>query len=75
MALVSYVTKEDTAEALRPIFEGFEKKLGAVPNVFRAMAHSPDMLQGFLALNSALARTKLDGKLRELAYKIGRAHV
>jgi uncharacterized peroxidase-related enzyme len=68
MALVSYVTKEDTAEALRPIFEGFEKKLGAVPNVFRAMAHSPEMLQGFLALNSALARTKLDGKLRELAY-------
>jgi uncharacterized peroxidase-related enzyme len=68
MALVSYVSKDDTADAVRPIFEGMEKKLGAVPNVFRAMAHNPDMLQGFLALNSALARTKLDGKLRELAY-------
>lgn len=68
MALVSYVSKDDAAEAVRPIFEGLEKKLGAVPNVFRAMAHNPDMLQGFLALNSALARTKLDGKLRELAY-------
>jgi uncharacterized peroxidase-related enzyme len=68
MALVSYVSTPDAPDALRPIFEGFEKKLGAVPNIFRAMAHNSDMLQGFLALNSALARTKLDGKLRELAY-------
>jgi uncharacterized peroxidase-related enzyme len=68
MALVSYLSKDDAAEKLRPVFEGMERKLGAVPNVFRAMAHSPEMLEGFLALNSALARTKLDGKLRELAY-------
>ena len=68
MAIVSYLSKDDAAEKIRPIFEGMEKKLGAVPNVFRAMAHSPEMLEGFLALNSALPKTKLDGKLRELAY-------
>jgi uncharacterized peroxidase-related enzyme len=68
MALVSYVANEGATETVRPIFEGLEKKLGAVPNVFRAMAHSPEMLQGFLALNSTLPKTKLDGKLRELAY-------
>lgn len=68
MALVSYVSNDEAAEAVKLIFEGMQKKLGAVPNVFRAMAHNPDMLQGFLALNSALARTKLDGKLRELSY-------
>src|SRR3954454_13733845 len=68
MALVSYVEKDEAAEPLRPIFEGMEKKLGAVPNVFRAMAHSPELLQAFLGLNSALAKTTLDGKLRELAY-------
>ncbi len=45
-----------------------EKKLGAVPNVFRAMAHSPELFEGFLALNGALSKTQLDGKLRELAY-------
>ena len=28
----------------------------------------PILLEGFLALNSALPKTKLDGKLRELAY-------
>src|SRR5215213_3932533 len=68
MALVSYVEKDEAAESLRPIFEGMERKLGSVPNVFRAMAHSPELLQAFLGLNAALSRTKLDGKLRELAY-------
>src|SRR5205085_676850 len=68
MALVSYLSKDDVAEKLRPTFEGMERKLGAVPHVFQAMAHSPEMLEGFLSLNAALARTKLDGKLRELAY-------
>jgi uncharacterized peroxidase-related enzyme len=68
MALVSYVSTEDAAEKVRPLLEDLQKKLGAVPNVFRAMAHSPELLEGFLALNKALPRTKLDGKLRELAY-------
>ncbi|MHC5540045.1 carboxymuconolactone decarboxylase family protein [Singulisphaera rosea] len=68
MALVTYVSKDEAAEAIRPIFEGMEKTLGVVPNVFRAMAHSPEMLKAFLGLNATLATTELDGKLRELAY-------
>jgi uncharacterized peroxidase-related enzyme len=68
MALVSLITNQEAAEKIRPVFEGFEKKLGAVPNVFRAMAHNPEMLEAFLGLNSTLPRTKLSGKLRELAY-------
>jgi uncharacterized peroxidase-related enzyme len=68
MAVVSYVTNDQAAEKIRPIFEGIEKKGNAVPNVLRAMAHSPGLLEGFLSLNSALPRTELDGKLRELAY-------
>jgi len=68
MALVSYVTNQNAAEKVKPVFEGMEKKLGVVPNVFRVMAHSPEMLEAFLALNATLPKTKLDGKLRELAY-------
>jgi uncharacterized peroxidase-related enzyme len=68
MAVVSYVTNTEAAEKVRPLFEGIEKKGNAVPNVLRAMAHSPELLEGFLALNSALPKTRLDGKLRELAY-------
>jgi uncharacterized peroxidase-related enzyme len=68
MALVHYVSNEEAAEKVRPILEGLEKKLGSVPNVFRAMAHSPELFETFLGLNSALGKTRLDGKLRELAY-------
>ena len=68
MALVSYITNQEAGEKVRTVFEGIEKKIGAVPNVFRAMAHYPEMLEAFLALNATLPKTKLDGKLRELAY-------
>jgi uncharacterized peroxidase-related enzyme len=68
MALVSYITNQDAGEKLKAVFEGMEKKIGAVPNVFRTMAHNPEMLEAFLALNATLPKTKLDGKLRELAY-------
>jgi uncharacterized peroxidase-related enzyme len=68
MAVVTYVTNDQAAEKIRPIFEGIERKGNSVPNVLRAMAHSPELLEGFLALNGALPKTKLDGKLRELAY-------
>ena len=60
--------KSKPAEKIKPVFEGMEKKIGAVPNVFRAMAHNPEMLEAFLALNATLPKTQLDGKLRELAY-------
>jgi uncharacterized peroxidase-related enzyme len=68
MAMVSYVTDEEAGEKLRPVFAGMEKAIGAVPNIFRAMAHSPEMFQAFLSLNGALGKTQLEGKLRELAY-------
>jgi uncharacterized peroxidase-related enzyme len=68
MALVSYVSDQEAAEKIKPVFEGMEKKLGVVPNVFRVMAHNPEMLEAFLALNATLPKTKLNGKLRELAY-------
>lgn len=68
MALVSYVTNLEAGDKVKAVFEGMEKQIGAVPNVFRAMAHNPEMLQAFLALNATLPKTRLDGKLRELAY-------
>ena len=68
MALVSLVSNQDAAQEIKPVFQGMEQKLGVVPNVFRAMAHNPEMLQAFLTLNATLPRTQLQGKLRELAY-------
>ena len=68
MALVSYITNQEAGDKVKTVFEGMEKKIGAVPNVFRVMAHNPEMLEAFLALNATLPKTQLDGKLRELAY-------
>ena len=39
-----------------------------MPNFLRVLAHSPELLEGFIALNGALNRISLDPKLRELAY-------
>ncbi len=68
MAYVSYLAKDEAAESVRPVFDQLQKTLGTVPNVFRALAHSPEVFTGFLALNDALGNTQLDGVLRELAY-------
>jgi uncharacterized peroxidase-related enzyme len=68
MALVSYVSTSEAAEPVRPRFESMESKGHDVPNFLRVLAHSPALLEGFLALNGALGRIDLDPKLRELAY-------
>jgi uncharacterized peroxidase-related enzyme len=68
MALVSYVTTAEAAESARTRFEGMESKGHEVPNFLRVLAHSPAILEGFIALNGALGRIELDPKLRELAY-------
>jgi uncharacterized peroxidase-related enzyme len=68
MALVSYVPTADAAEKIRPHFEKVESRGHEVPNFLRVLAHSPELLEGFLALNGALGHIELDPKLRELAY-------
>jgi uncharacterized peroxidase-related enzyme len=68
MGYVSYPSRDEAAESVRPIYDGVEKKLGTMLNFFKAMAHSPDLLQGFMALNGSMGKMKLDPKLRELAY-------
>ncbi len=68
MALVSYVPTAEAAEQIRPHFEQVEGRGHEVPNFLRVLAHSPEILEGFIALNGAMSRMKLDPKLRELAY-------
>ena len=68
MALVSYVSTPEAAEGIKARFQKMEEKGHEVPNFLRTLAHSPELLEGFLALNGALNKTKLDRKLRELAY-------
>ncbi|MBX6312780.1 MAG: carboxymuconolactone decarboxylase family protein [Isosphaeraceae bacterium] len=68
MGLVSYIEKDQAAESVRPIYDNVAQKLGSMLNMFKALAHNPDLLQGFMALNGAMSKSKLSPKLRELAY-------
>jgi uncharacterized peroxidase-related enzyme len=56
---------ETSPEASQPLLQAVRKQLGSVPNLFRVVANSPAALEGYLGLNSALAKGKLDGATRE----------
>jgi uncharacterized peroxidase-related enzyme len=58
-------TVEASPAASQPLLEAVKKMLGSVPNLFRMVGNSPAALEGYLGLNGALAKGKLDAKTRE----------
>jgi alkylhydroperoxidase family enzyme len=68
MARISYIEKAQAPPEVQALYERFERALGRVPNIFKAMAHAPEFLQKLLEFDGAVRAAKLDGKLRELAY-------
>ena len=61
--------KEHAAETVRPVYEGLEKKSGRVINMFKVMAHKPDVLGLFLEFYKQVwAPGALAPKIKELAY-------
>lgn len=56
---------EASPAASRPFLDAVNKMLGSVPNLFRVVGNSPAALEGYLGLNGALGRGKLDAKTRE----------
>jgi alkylhydroperoxidase family enzyme len=61
------VSDAQASDAAKNLLQNLQAKLGMVPNIFRTMAHAPDVLQATLALNQAIQKD-LDPRLRELAY-------
>ena len=59
------VSIEASPVASRPFLESVKKLLGSVPNLFRMVGNSTAALEGYLGLNGALAKGKLDIKTRE----------
>ena len=51
--------------ASKASLEAVNRLLGGVPNLFRIIANSPHTLDGYLALNGALANGSLDAQTRE----------
>lgn len=56
---------EAAPEASQALLEGVKKQLGSVPNLFRITANSPQALEGYLGLNSALSKGALSVQTRE----------
>lgn len=66
---IELLEKEQVAESIRPIFEGMEKKSGRVINMYKVMAHKPNVLAAFLEFYKQVwAPGALDPKIKELAY-------
>jgi uncharacterized peroxidase-related enzyme len=64
MSRLAIPARDDVPEASKPILDAVHKQLGVVPNMFRLIAQSPAVLQGFTSNNGALTKT-LDVKTRE----------
>jgi uncharacterized peroxidase-related enzyme len=49
----------------KELLDAVQGKLGLVPNMTRAMANSPAVLEGYLSLSGALSKGELSAKSRE----------
>ena len=64
MSRIAIPDRHDVPAASTPILDAVHKQLGVVPAMFRLIATSPAVLEGFAANNGALSKT-LDVKTRE----------
>jgi uncharacterized peroxidase-related enzyme len=65
MSRISIPTVDASVEASKPLLAAVHKQLGVVPNLMKLVGHSPAALEGYLSLNGALAKGKLNVQLRE----------
>ncbi|QDQ26256.1 carboxymuconolactone decarboxylase family protein [Chitinimonas arctica] len=65
MSRISIPTVEQSLDASKPLLAAVQQQLGMVPNLMKLVGHSPAALEGYLSLNAALAKGKLDAALRE----------
>jgi uncharacterized peroxidase-related enzyme len=63
MSRIAIPTRDDAPAASQPVLDAVYKQLGLVPNLHRLMSISPNVLTGFIDLQSSLAKT-LDIKTR-----------
>jgi len=68
MARVKYLQRSDLAGTNDTLFDRLERER-KVPtaNIFRALAHAPDILDQFLSYANAIRASSISPKLRELA--------
>jgi uncharacterized peroxidase-related enzyme len=75
MERITPVNAETAQGRARELLDAVKGKLGIVPNMTRAMAVSPAVLEGYLGLAGALGHGVLPARVREqLALNVGEAN-
>lgn len=62
---ISPIDPAEAAGQAKVLLDGVKAKVGAVPNLFRVLAHAPAALDGYLGLGAALSAGRFDAALRE----------
>jgi uncharacterized peroxidase-related enzyme len=65
MPRISPIDQDTASGQQRELLDAVQKHLGRVPNMFRTMAESPAVLEGYLGLSRALAGGMLNPRLRQ----------
>jgi len=65
MSRISQIVPETATGKAQELLVAVKQKLGLVPNMTRAMANSPAVLEGYLGLSGALGKGELSAKNRE----------
>jgi uncharacterized peroxidase-related enzyme len=65
MSRIPTLATEEAPGAAQPLLAAVKQHLGAVPNMFRLVANSPAVLEGYLAFSGALAKGTLPAPTRE----------
>ena len=62
---LQFVEQSQATGKVKEIYETVQGKIGMVPNLYRILAASPAVLEGYFDFNMTLAQTSLSSKLRE----------
>ena len=75
MSRIHQIVPESATGKAKELLDAVKGKLGLVPNMTRAMANAPAVLEGYLSLNGALGKGSLSAKDRErIALAVGQAN-
>lgn len=65
MSRITTLNIEQAVESARPMLEGVQKKIGFLPNVFKTLAHAPEVLSAYMQHSAALSKTSLTAVEKE----------
>lgn len=75
MSRIPQINPESATGRAKELLDAVKGKLGLVPNMTRAMANSPAVLDGYLSLSGALSKGNLTAKQREqIALTVGQVN-